>query len=233
MRQEGTPRYHINTDVPYVLWIVCLLRFIQVLVCLKDSASSENLYITTMSRWLIDRYRTGTAACYDPWHPRHGEWAPSTYWIGEWIGPRVCLSSHMASHYADCVTRALSEYTLRFLSYWLPVIKFIGENWFLCNVANMRSVQKFRKFCHKTYISCKALTAHITLKVSPPLPLLIHRPQDFLHFSKQSWNACFGIAFRFLCKFSFISSVVSNLHPFKVDFSLGNRKKSAGARSSE
>ena len=41
----------------------------------------------------------------------------------------------------------------------------------------------------------------------------------------------FRYPFRFIGKFSHTSSMVSNLRPFTVNFSLGNKKKSAGAKS--
>ena len=71
------------------------------------------------------------------WHSHHGERAPSTYVTGQWNGPRakldtmakrkspplpemeprVCLSSHVTSHYADKFAHTLIEYTV-----WVPVI---------------------------------------------------------------------------------------------------------------
>lgn len=111
----------------------------------------------------------------------------------------------------------------------LPLCLLLTDNDLLNHIQGL--FKKLRNFYHKTYISP---TRYLHLSPSKySAPLLIHCPQRFFHFLKQSWNACFGIAFRSLSKFYFISSIVSNLRPFKVDISLGNRKKSASARSGE
>jgi hypothetical protein len=67
-------------------------------------------------------------------------------------------------------------------------------------------------------------------KHSPPA--LMHLSQLRCHFWKESWYAFFRVARSSVCDLSVISWIVWN-HPFKMDFSLGNKKKSAGARLGE
>ena len=68
---------------------------------------------------------------------------------------------------------------------------------------------------------------------STPLYCWYTAPCVFFQFWNASWNVFCGIARRSCGEFSFISSIVWNRRPFKVDFNFGNRKKSAGAKSGE
>lgn len=69
----------------------------------------------------------------------------------------------------------------------------------------------------------KVLSSCIAAPLQTPLPL----PETVLLclFS--------GIAHSSVCAFSVISLIVRNRRPFKAGFSLGNKKKSTGARSGE
>jgi hypothetical protein len=62
---------------------------------------------------------------------------------------------------------------------------------------------------------------------------LIHHSLRHCHSWKQSWYAFLLIMLSSVCEFSAISWIVWNRHHFKVDCSLGNMKKSAGAKSGE
>jgi hypothetical protein len=95
-----------------------------------------------------------------------------------------------------------------------------------------RLFKKFRNFYHKTFYISSTHYLHLSSSKHSH-PLLIHHPPKFLPLFEAVLNTCFSIAFRSLSEFSFISSMVSNLRPFKVYFSLRNRKKSAGARFGE
>jgi hypothetical protein len=68
-------------------------------------------------------------------------------------------------------------------------------------------------------------------KHSPPT--LMHHSQHRCHLWESPHTQFFGITRSSGCKFSIISWIVWNYHPFKVNFSLGNKNTSAGARSGE
>jgi hypothetical protein len=73
-----------------------------------------------------------------------------------------------------------------------------------------------------TLIAFKILPSYIDALLPMPLPLLETFP-----------GMSFSGSHIAVCKFSIISWIVWNHHPFEVAFSLGNKKKSFGARSGE
>ena len=61
----------------------------------------------------------------------------------------------------------------------------------------------------------------------------MHRCQHFFNVLMHSWKAFLGMLRKCASEFVLIASIDSKRQPFSVDFSFGNRKKSAGARSGE
>jgi hypothetical protein len=102
----------------------------------------------------------------------------------------------------------------------------------LCNVYISGHFKKFQNYFFYNFfrqacnwvslIAFKALPYCIDAPLPMPLPLV-----------ETILGCLFGIMRSSVCKFYVISWIVWNLHPFKVDFSLGNMKKSIQARSGE
>jgi len=77
-------------------------------------------------------------------------------------------------------------------------------------------------------------TTYSSLSPSKYFPsLATHRSQCFCQLWNAFWKASFGMVNNSFFEFFWISSNVLKRRPFKVDFNLGNRKESAGAKSGE
>ena len=93
-------------------------------------------------------------------------------------------------------------------------------------------INKRQAFYNKSFILVD--TTYSSLLPSKYTPsLATHRFQPFCKLWNAFWNASFGMANNSFVENFSISSIVSNRRPFKVDFNIENRKKSAGAKSGE
>ena len=94
-----------------------------------------------------------------------------------------------------------------------------------------RSVQKVSGLTtvHEVYKAYGVLTLSSTYFPSAAT----HFPQRCCHCWKHFANSSFGMSNSVFVEFRLMSSVASNRCPFRTFLSLGNRKKSHGARSGE